>query len=233
MNEPIIDENNYVNDENAQTSDNLQQEASMEQGGKANLHPLASSPVRRGRLFVVSGPSGVGKDSLLSRIYKSLPGIMQSVSATTRAPRPGETDGVDYHFLAFDEFETQLAQGYFLEYARYGPDFYGTPRQKVEALRAQGTDVVLKIEVQGAEQIKGHVPDAIMIFITPPSLEVLGQRLRARGTDTETRILERLAVAQYEMGHLFRYNYSITNDDFDTALEVLCAIITAERKRHT
>ena len=203
----------------------------MEQAGQINLQEMPLSSIRRGRLFVVSGPSGVGKDALLSRMYKSLSGIVQSVSATTRAPRSGETDGIDYHFLAFSEFEDQLAQGYFLEYARYGPDFYGTPRQKVETMRAAGTDVILKIEVQGAEQIKSHVPDAIMIFITPPSLEILGQRLRARGTDTETRILERLAVAQYEMGHLFRYNYAITNDDFDTALEVLCAIVTAERKR--
>ena len=190
-----------------------------------------ASPARQGRLFVVSGPSGVGKDALLGRLYRCLPGIQQSVSATTRPPRAGETDSVDYYFISHAEFETDIGEGYFLEYARYGPDFYGTPRRKVDALRAQGVDVVLKIEVQGAEQIKALVPDAILIFIKPPHMAELERRLRTRGTDTEARIQERLAVAQYEMAHIFRYDYALTNDDLDTALNVLCAIITAERGR--
>jgi guanylate kinase len=189
------------------------------------------APPRQGRLFVVSGPSGVGKDALLGRLYKCLPGIQQSVSATTRAPRPGEVDSVDYYFITHVEFEADIVQGSFLEYARYGPDFYGTPRRKVDALCDQGVDVVLKIEVQGAEQIKALVPDATLIFIKPPHMAELERRLRMRGTDTEARIQERLAVAQYEMAHIFRYEYALVNDDFDTALNVLCAIVTAERER--
>ena len=189
-------------------------------------------PTYAGRLFVVSGPSGVGKDSLLGRMYECLPGIVQSVSATTRSPRAGETDGKDYHFLKHEEFEADIARGYFLEHARYGPDYYGTPRRKVDALRAQGLDVVLKIEVQGAEQIKILVPDAILVFIKPPHFDELERRLRARGTDTDARIRERLADAQFEMAHIFRYDYALTNDDFNTAVTILCAIITAERERN-
>ncbi len=188
-------------------------------------------PPRPGKLFVVSGPSGVGKDALLGRLYECMSGIVQSVSATTRSPRPSETDGKDYHFLKHEEFETDIMRGYFLEHARYGPDYYGTPRRKVDALRAQGLDVVLKIEVQGAEQIKILVPDAILIFIKPPHFDELERRLRARGTDTDARIRERLADAQFEMAHIFRYDYALTNDDFDTALTILCAVITAERER--
>ena len=184
-----------------------------------------------GRLFVISGPSGVGKDALLGRLYKCLPGIVQSVSATTRLPRPGEAEGVDYHFFTHEAFESDIVQGLFLEHARYGTDFYGTPRRKVDELRQRGSDVVLKIEVQGAAQIKTLVPDAVLIFIKPPSLDELGRRLRSRGTETEEKILDRLALAQYELAQLFLYDYMITNDDFDTALKVLCDIVIAERER--
>ena len=185
-----------------------------------------------GRLFVISGPSGVGKDALLGRLYKCLPGIAQSVSATTRSPRPGEAEGIDYHFFTHEEFEIDIARGHFLEHARYGSDFYGTPRRKVDAMRARGVDVVLKIEVQGAAQIKELIPDAVLIFIKPPSLEELGRRLRSRGTETEQKILDRLALAQYELAQLFRYDYMITNDDFNTALKVLCDVVMAERERN-
>ncbi len=180
---------------------------------------------------MISGPSGVGKDALLGRLYQCLPGIAQSVSATTRAPRVGETAGVDYHFFTHGEFESDITSGYFLEYARYGSDYYGTPRRKVDELREQGTDVVLKIEVQGAAQIKQLVPDAILIFIKPPSLDELARRLRGRGTDTEQKIQDRLAIAQYELAQLFQYDYMITNDNFDTALKVLRDIVIAERER--
>lgn len=186
-----------------------------------------------GRLFVISGPSGVGKDALLGRLYQCLPGIAQSVSATTRSPRVGETEGVDYHFFTHGAFESDIRSGCFLEHARYGNDYYGTPRLKVDELRARGVDVVLKIEVQGAAQIKQLVPDAILIFIKPPSLDELARRLRGRGTDTEQKILDRLAIAQYELAQLFQYDYMITNDDFDTALKVLCDIVIAEREKAT
>lgn len=185
----------------------------------------------KGRLFVISGPSGVGKDALLGRLYQCLPNIKQSVSATTRAPRPGETDGTDYHFFSHAQFESDIRNGYFLEHARYGTDYYGTPRGKVDDLRRLGIDVVLKIEVQGAAQIKELVPDAVLVFIKPPSLAELERRLRSRGTDTEQKIMDRLAIAQYELAQLFLYDYMVTNDDFDTALKVLCGIVAAERER--
>lgn len=198
-------------------------------GLKAIEEINSNATPQRGRLVVVSGPSGVGKDAVLGRVYRADPTIVRSVSATTRPPRKGEADGIDYHFLAHSEFEEQITQGYFLEYARYGPNLYGTPRHKVEAKRDEGLDVVLKIEVQGAAQIRTLVPDALLIFIKPPSMEILEQRLRGRGTDPEARIQERLAAAQHELQQLFLYDYAITNDDLQTASEVFAAIVQAER----
>src|SRR5262249_2648333 len=148
----------------------------------------------RGRLFVVSGPSGVGKDAVLERLFERMSGIVRSVSATTRAPRPGERDGVDYHFLTQDQFERGKERRFFLEWARYGDHCYGTPREKADELRARGLDVILKIEVQGAASVRELAPDAILIFIQPPSLTELERRLRGRGTDAEERIQARLEI---------------------------------------
>lgn len=186
---------------------------------------------RAGRLFVVSGPSGVGKDTLLDRLFPRLPGVVRSVSATTRAPRQGEVDGVDYHFLTPEQFEQGIAENAFLEYAQYGAHFYGTPREWVEQRRAQGFDVILKIEVQGALEVRQRVPGAVLVFIEPPSLDELERRLRARGTDSEERVRERLAIAQRELVCIPHYHYLITNDDIEEAVDRLRAVILAERCR--
>ncbi len=184
-----------------------------------------------GRLFVVSGPSGVGKDTVLDRLPAQLSGVVRSISATTRLRRPHETDGVDYYFLTRAEFETGIAQDRFLEYAVYSEYLYGTPRDRVAELRARGLDVILKIEVQGAERIKQLVPDAVLIFIQPPSLEELERRLRSRGTDNEARVQERLAIARAELACIPNYDYLITNDDLDAAVDALRSIFIAERCR--
>src|SRR5581483_3232002 len=186
---------------------------------------------QHGRLFVVSGPSGVGKDTVLARLFTRVTGAVRSVSATTRAPRPGEVEGRDYYFVSPAEFEAGIRAGRFLEYARYGEYLYGTPRDRVAEQRERGLDVILKIEVQGALLVKSLVPDAILIFLQPPSLEELERRLSARATDTEARIAERLAIARTELAALFQYDYLVTNDDLETAVETLRAILIAERCR--
>lgn len=184
-----------------------------------------------GRLFVVSGPSGVGKDAVLERLFAETPGVVRSVSATTRAPRPGEVDGRDYHFLSREQFEAGIAGDFFFEYARYGENFYGTPREKVAEQRACGLDVILKIEVQGAQAVRLLAPDAVLVFIAPPSLEELERRLRGRGTDSEARIAERLAIAQSELACIPDYDYLIINNVLTKAVETLRAILVAERHR--
>lgn len=184
-----------------------------------------------GRLLVVSGPSGVGKDTLLERLFIRVPHVARSVSATTRAARPGEVDGVDYHFLARSDFETRIQEGYFLEYAQYGDHLYGTPCGGVASLRARGLDVVLKIEVQGALIVRRVVPDAVLIFIQPPSVAELERRLYRRNTEPPTRIAERVAIARAELAHIPDYDYLITNENMESAAEVLCAVTLAERHR--
>jgi guanylate kinase len=191
-------------------------------------------PVSRnggGRLFVLSGPSGVGKGSLLGALLAYLPGVRKSVSATTRAARPAEVDGVDYHFLSRDRFVADIAKDRFFEYAEYNGNYYGTPCEPVEQLRALGLDVFLEIEVQGARIVRTLTPDAILIFVQPPSLAALEERLRMRGTDSDARIAERLRIAESEISCLPLYDYAIVNDDFDTALNELRAIVIAERRR--
>lgn len=184
-----------------------------------------------GRLFVLSGPSGVGKGSLRKALISVLPDIVRSVSATTRPPRPTEIDGVDYHFLTRDRFDADIAENRFYEYAEYDRNYYGTPCEPVESLRAQGIDVMLEIEVQGAKIIRALAQDAILIFVTPPSLEALEERLRTRGTDSEARIAERLRIATMELECLPLYDYRVVNDDFEQALDQLRAIVIAERCR--
>lgn len=186
---------------------------------------------RQGRLFVVSGPSGVGKDTVLERLFTRVSGAVRSVSATTRPPRPGEVEGRDYYFVSVAEFEEGVRAERFLEYARYGEYLYGTPRDRVAEQREHGLDVILKIEVQGALRVKSLAPDAILIFLQPPSLEELERRLRARATDTEARIAERLVIARTELASLFQYDYLVTNNDLETAVETLHAILIAERCR--
>ena len=152
-----------------------------------------------GGLFVISGPSGAGKGTLVARLVDEVPGCWASVSATTRAPRDGEREGVDYFFLSREEFDDLVASDGFLEWAEYSGNCYGTPRSSVEEHRAAGENVILEIEVQGAFQVREKVPDATLIFIEPPSLEELERRLRSRGTEDEEAIARRMETAKVEL----------------------------------
>jgi len=188
-----------------------------------------------GGLFIVSAPSGGGKTSLtrgsLEPLSKAGIPAEISVSYTTRAPRPGEQDGVHYHFIERPVFEAMIGRGEFLEHAEIYGERYGTGRARTEALRAKGRDVILDIDWQGARQIKAIVPDAISIFILPPSLSKLEQRLRARKQDSEEAIAKRLAQARAEMTHYAEYDYVIVNQDFEQAMSELLAIFLARRLR--
>ena len=185
----------------------------------------------RGELFIISAPSGAGKTTLLKKVMASLPGLAFSVSHTTRAPRAGEENGVDYHFVGRETFQAMRDSGEFLEWAEVHGNFYGTSRQAVEAGLAQGIDVVLDIDVQGAQQIWEGIDGCCSIFIAPPSMAELRRRLTGRGTDTSEAIDLRIKNAQQEMAALDRYEYLIVNDDLDTAAEVLRSVIIAQRSR--
>jgi guanylate kinase len=188
-------------------------------------------PANMAKLIVLSGPSGVGKDTLLQLLLQRVPGVVKCLTATTRPPREGERHGVDYLFLSGEEFERWIAEERFLEYTRYNRAYYGTPRHLVEELLAKGLDVILKIEVQGGLQVRQRVPDAVLIFVQPPSMEVLRQRLAQRGTDAPDEIERRLRVAEQEMRAMPGYDYLVTNDDLEQAVDLLRCIILAERAR--
>ncbi len=183
-----------------------------------------------GRLFVVSGPSGVGKGTLLKRLFARVENLVYSISATTRPPRPGEVDGVSYHFYTREQFEEGIERGFFFEYAAYNGNLYGTPADSIRWQREQGLDVILEIEVQGAMRVHEMASDAILIYIKPPSRDELERRLRARRTESEERILSRLTTALYEESFLARYDYVLVNSNLEVASEILCAMIEAERK---
>jgi guanylate kinase len=172
---------------------------------------------RPARVFVVTGPSGVGKGTLIERLLESVPGLEVSVSATTRKPRPGEADGRDYHFLGPEEFERRVAAGDFLEHAIYSGNRYGTLRSEVDRRLATGTSVVLEIELQGARQVRAAMPESVQVFIAPPSPEALRERLQRRGTDSENAIVERLRVAEGELAAQREFAHVIVNDDIDRA----------------
>ena len=181
--------------------------------------------------MIVSGPSGAGKSTIISRVSQARDDIRFSVSATTRAPREGERDGVDYFFKTREEFWEMVKAGAFLEHAEYVGNSYGTPAAPVDGNLAAGFNVILDIEVQGAAQVMEKRPDAVSVFLCPPSLEELERRLRGRGTDSEEKIRERLTTAHREYSQAGKYTYIIINDDADTAARELDAIITAERCR--
>ncbi|HJA49346.1 MAG TPA: guanylate kinase [Candidatus Agathobaculum intestinipullorum] len=185
--------------------------------------------MRKGKLYVFTGPSGAGKGTLLSRLREQDGRLFYSISATTRAPRPGETDGVQYYFLTKADFEQKIAQNAFLEYARYVDNYYGTLEAPVNAKLDEGYDVVLEIEVQGAMQVHEKRPDAVMVFIAPPSFEELAARLRGRGTEDEDKVLKRLETAKEELKHQNEFDHVVVNDEIDRAVDEIKGIFAAHR----
>lgn len=186
---------------------------------------------KKGLLIVLSGPSGAGKGTLCKELLKQLPNLNYSVSATTRAPREGEMDGVHYFFKSKEEFERMLAANQFLEHAEYVNNLYGTPRFAVEEAINEGRNVILEIEIQGALQIKRKFPKGVFIFVVPPSMEELKARICKRGTETEDNIKKRLDKASVEQEYITEYDYAVVNDQVADAVEKIKAIITAERCR--
>ncbi|MBE6961022.1 MAG: guanylate kinase [Ruminococcaceae bacterium] len=185
----------------------------------------------RGKLFIVSGPSGVGKSTVLRALFAQNSNLYFSVSATTRDPRPGEEDGVHYHFLSMDTFREWIAKDEFLEYAEFVGNAYGTPRKYVDEALDAGKDVILDIEVQGAEQVCAKRPETVTVFIAPPSWEELERRLTARGTDTAEKIQKRLQRAKEEVLKANNYDYFVVNDTVENAVQELSAIMIAEHCR--
>lgn len=194
---------------------------------------MTSEQPRRGILLALSGPSGSGKGTIVKQLLEHNPHTVLSVSATTRAPRPGEIDGVHYHFLDRATFQRMIGEGAFLEYAEYNGNFYGTPRGPVEALLEEGKNVLLEIEVQGAEKVMDSGADLVSVFLTIPSMEELERRLRGRQTETEESILSRLAIARRELNRAFRYDYVVVNDEVDAAVHRIETILEAESMRYS
>jgi len=199
--------------------------------GPASDPELAASGVSRGILFVVSSPSGGGKGTLIHRVLNSVPGLSYSVSYTTRAPRNGEVDGIDYFFVSVQKFEELVAAGEFLEWARVHGNLYGTSRQQVLKEMAAGSDIILEVDVQGATSVRKLLNDSVSSFILPPSFEVLRQRLIARGTDSPADLERRLRGAPAEVEQYKDFQYVILNDDINRASAQLAAVIYAERAR--
>ena len=177
------------------------------------------------RVFVITGPSGVGKGTLIRGLMQRLPQLQLSVSATTRAPRAGEQDGVDYHFLTAEEFERRVQAGDFVEHADYAGRSYGTLRSELEDRVRAGVPIVLEIEVQGARQVRSSVPDAVQVFIAPPSLDVLRERLIGRDTDHPEEVERRLRVATQELTAQPEFEHVVVNDRLDEALDRLSEIV--------
>ena len=188
---------------------------------------------KNGKLYVFTGPSGTGKGTILSQVLKQDKRLFLSVSATTRAPREGEIHGGHYYFLDKQTFEDKINKGEFLEYAQYVGNYYGTLEQPVNEQLKSGNDVVLEIEVQGAMQIHEKRPDAVMIFVAPPSIEELERRLIGRGTENAEKIAARMKNAEEELKQSDKFDYIIVNDDLDCAIADLLAILRAERCRNS
>lgn len=185
----------------------------------------------KGILFILSGPSGVGKGTVRKQLFKEATDLKYSVSMTTREKRPGEQEGVDYFFKTKEEFERLIQQGELLEYAKYVDNYYGTPKQYVEDMLEQGFNVFLEIEVQGALQVKESFPEGVFIFLIPPSLEELKTRIVGRGTETTDLVQDRLHEAQKEIKMMEEYNYIVVNDNIDRAVHKILSIVESEHCR--
>jgi len=181
----------------------------------------------KGKTFIICGPSGVGKGTVVSRLMEADPTLYFSVSATTRAPRPGEVDGENYHFVTRERFEEMIAKGEVLEHTQYNGNYYGSPAGPIREQLAAGRDVILEIEVDGAMQVKERFPEALLIFVMPPSFRELERRLTGRGTESREEIQGRLAAARREMAMAPRYNYILVNDDVAGAAGRLAGLIQA------
>ena len=192
-------------------------------------HRMFKHQHKKGNLIILSGPSGVGKGTILSALMNNYDDIHYSVSATTRAPRRGEEDGEDYYFMSEDKFEDLIEEEEFLEWAKVHKNYYGTPKKYVEKNLDKGEDVILEIDIQGAQQIKEKFSEGIFIFLLPPSLDELKSRIYHRGTETEEAIQTRLKNAEKEMDKVENYDYAVVNDEIEEAIHKLEAIIIAER----
>ncbi|MCR5295499.1 MAG: guanylate kinase [Lachnospiraceae bacterium] len=185
----------------------------------------------KGCLFIVSGFAGAGKGTVTKQLVKEDPDIRLSISATTRDMRKGEAEGVDYFYISKESFEQKIKEGELLEYAKYGENYYGTPRSYVEQVLGEGKDVLLEIEVQGASKVKAAFPETIRIFVTPPSAKELKRRLVGRGRDSAEDIARRLSRAAEEAGEMGEYDYLLINDTIDQCVKDLHAIVAAERMK--
>lgn len=185
-----------------------------------------------GQIIVISAPSGAGKGTIIKKLLeRNSKDRWLSVSATSRKPRDGEKEGVNYYYLTEEEFKKKIKEDYFLEYAEYAGNYYGTPKEYIKEKINQGIDVFLEIEIQGAAKIKKLVPEALFIFIMPPSLKELVKRLKGRGTESNDKIIKRFNAAYKEINEVTKYNYVVVNDEVDTAVDKIESIIKAERCR--
>jgi guanylate kinase len=187
--------------------------------------------MNRGNIYVIAAPSGAGKSTLVNALCKLDSQVQLSVSHTTRAMRPGEVDGVNYFFVSVDAFQTMIANSEFLEYAQVYENYYGTNINTIKQFLATGKDIILEIDWQGAQQIRKLFHEAVLIFILPPSLPILAERLKKRNTDSANVIEKRLSVAMDDISHAPEFDYLIINDSFDVALQDLCSIIRAPRNK--
>jgi guanylate kinase len=198
---------------------------------EASDRPLDEARGRRGLLFIVSAPSGTGKTTLVERLVQVVTNLRMSRSYTSRPARPGERSGVDYNFISRERFEAMVREGAFLEWADVFGHYYGTSAAETEALLAEGRDVVLVIDVQGARQVRSRGIENVGVFILPPSASILEQRLRGRSKDSEDQIRRRLETACREVGEYSQYEYVVVNDELDAAVERLASIVRGERAR--
>jgi len=185
--------------------------------------------LKKGKLVVISGPSGIGKTTICNHLLKLLPNLEYSISFTTRSPRRGEKDGRDYFFVSREEFQRRIKDNLFLEHAQVFDNFYGTSRNWVLEKLNQGKDIMLSIDVQGAAKIKKNYPESILIFLMPPSLKVLEERLKKRATDDEREMKKRLSMAKDEMAEVAKYDYVVINDKVEDAVKEIKDIIQHER----